>query len=110
MKNCIKGVLQSHFVSLCELWESSIKTFADKLYGAGIITDEVRKNPENGKIIECFRTGFSFRNELPEIEKYCTTFFDVFYEVGGPFIHAAEEIKKVIKDTIRELQGVELKI
>ena len=110
MKKCIKGVLQRHHASLCEIWETTIKTFANKLYAAGIITDEVCKNPENGKIIECFRSGFDFKNELPEIEKYCTTFFNVFYEVGGPFIHAAEEIKKAIKDTIRELQGVELKI
>ena len=109
MKNCIKGVLQRHYASLCELWESSIKTFANKLFGAGIITDEVRKNPENGRIIDCFLSGFAFRYELPEIEKYCITFFDVFYEVSGPFIYAVEKIKKAIKDIVREL-GVELKI
>ena len=78
---CIELVMEKNHANLCRLFKSSLKTFAEELLQAGIITRDVQTNPTSDNIINCFLSGFVFKNELEEIEEYCMKFFNAFYEI-----------------------------
>ena len=89
---------------------SSLKTLADELLEAGIITRDVQTNPTSDNIISCFLSGFEFKDDLEEIEECCTKFFDAFYEIRGPYVDAANKIKKSIQESVRDKYGIQLNV
>ena len=108
---CIELVMERNHAKLCRLFKTgSLKTLADELLEAGVITRDVQTNPTSDNIINCFLSGFVFKDELDEIEEYCVKFFNAFYEIRGPYIDAANKIKKSIQDTIIDKLGVQLNI
>ena len=108
---CIELVIERNHAKLCRLFKTgSLKTLADELLEAGIITRDVQTNPTSDTIINCFLSGFVFKDELEEIEEYCVKFFNAFYEIRGPYIDAANKIKKSIQDTIIDKLRVQLNI
>ena len=108
---CIELVIEKNHAKLCRLFKTgSLKTLADELLEAGIITRDVQTNPTSDTIINCFLSGFVFKDDLDEIEEYCVKFFNAFYEIRGPYIDAANKIKKSIQDTIIDKLGVQLNI
>ena len=108
---CIELVMERNHAKLCRLFKTgSLKTLADELLEAGVITRDVQTNPTSDTIINCFLSGFVFKDELDEIEEYCVKFFNTFYEIRGPYIDAANKIKKSIQDTIIAKLGVQLNI
>ena len=107
---CIELVMERNHAKLCRLFKGSLKTLADELLEAGIIPRHVQTNPTDDMIINCFLSGFVFKDELEEIEEYCVKFFNAFYEIGGQFVDAANKIKKSIQDTIIDKLGVKLNI
>ena len=108
---CIELVMERNHAKLCRLFKTgSLKTLADELLEAGVITRDVQTNPTSDTIINCFLSGFVFKDELDEIEEYCVKFFNAFYEIRGPYIDAANEIKKSMQDTIIDKLGVQLNI
>ena len=108
---CIELVMERNHAKLCRLFKTgSLKTLADELLEAGVITRDVQTNPTSDTVINCFLSGFVFKDELDEIEEYCEKFFDAFYEIRGPYIDAANKIKKSIQDTIIDKLGVQLNI
>ena len=108
---CIELVMERNHAKLCRLFKTgSLKTLADELLEASIITRDVQTNPTSDTIINCFLSGFVFKDELDEIEEYCVKFFNAFYEIRGPYIDAANKIKKSIQDTIIDKLGVQLNI
>ena len=88
----------------------SLKTVADELLEAGIITRDVQTNPTSDNIINCFLSGFVFKDELEEIEEYCMKFFNAFYEIRGPYVDAANKIKKCIQESVRDKLGIQLNV
>ena len=92
------------------LFKSSMKSFADKLFSAGLITRDVLENPTNDTVINSFLSGFAFKDELDEIDEYCAIFFKVFHEMGGPFVAAANKVVKTIQETVRDNMGINLNI
>ena len=108
---CIELVMEKNHAKLCRLFKTgSLKTLADELLEAGIITRDVQTDPTSDTIINCFLSGFVFKDDLEEIEEYCMKFFNAFYEIGGQFVDAANKIKKSIQDTIIDKLGVQLNI
>ena len=107
---CIELVMERNHAKLCRLFKGSLKTLADELLEAGIIPRHVQTNPTDDMIINCFLSGFVFKDELEEIEEYCVKFFNAFYEIGGQFVDAANKIKKSIQDIIIDKLGVQLNI
>ena len=107
---CIELVMERNHAKLCRLFKGSLKTLADELLEAGIIPRHVQTNPTDDMIINCFLSGFVFKDELEEIEDYCVKFFNAFYKIGGQFVDAANKIKKSIHDTIIDKLGVQLNI
>ena len=67
---CIELVMERNHAKLCRLFKGSLKTLADELLEAGIIPRHVQKNPTDDMIINCFLSGFAFKDELDEIEEY----------------------------------------
>ena len=111
MIKCIELVMERNHAKLCRLFKTgSLKTLADELLEAGIITRDVQTDPTSDNIINCFLSGFVFKDELDEIEEYCGKFFNAFCEIRGPYIDAANKIKKSIQDTIIDKLGVQLNI
>ena len=88
----------------------SLKTVADELLEAGIVTCDVQTNPTSDNIINCFLSGFVFKDELEEIEEYCMKFFNAFYEIRGPYVDAANKIKKSIQESVRDKLGIQLNV
>ena len=107
---CIKLVMDKNHAKLCQLFQGSLKTVADELLQAGIIPRHVQIDPTNDMIINCFLTGFAFKDKLEEIEEHCGRFFGVFYEIGGQFVDAANKIKRSIQEMVRDELGVQLNI
>ena len=108
---CIKLVMEKNHAKLSQLFKTgSLKTVADELLEAGIITRDVQIDPTSDTIINCFLSGFVFKDELEEIEEYCSRFFNTFYEIRGPYVDAANKIKKSIQEAVREKLGVQLNV
>ena len=106
---CIELVMEKNHAKLTRLFKTgSLKTVADELLEAGIITRDVQTNPTSDNIINCFLSGFVFKDELEEIEEYCTKFFNAFYEILGPYVDAANKIKKSIQESVRDKLGIQL--
>ena len=110
IKTCIDSVIDKNYSRLNTLFDGGLKSISLELYTAGIITNEVLKEPSFEGIMSCFKAGFAFKLELSEIEEYCRTFFKAFYKVGGPFPGAAEMMKKSIVSTVKTKVSVEMKI
>ena len=107
---CIELVMEKNHANLCRLFKSSLKTFAEELLQAGIITRDIETDPTSDTIINCFLSGFAFKNELEEIEEYCVRFFNAFYEIRGPYVDAANKIKKCIQESVRDKLGIQLNV
>ena len=108
---CIKLVMEKNHAKLSQLFKTgSLKTLADELLEAGIITRDVQIDPTGDTIINCFLSGFVFKDELEEIEEYCSRFFNAFYEIRGPYVDAANKIKKSMQKAVREKLGVQLNV
>ena len=103
--------MEKNHAKLTRLFKTgSLKTVADELLEAGIITRDVQTNPTSDNIINCFLSGFVFKDDLEEIEEYCTKFFNAFYEIRGPYVDAANKIKKFIQESVRDKLGIQLNV
>ena len=106
---CIELVMEKNHAKLTRLFKTgSLKTVADELLEAGIITRDVQTNPTSDNIINCFLSGFVFKDDLEEIEEYCMKFFNAFYEIRGPYVDAANKIRKSIQESVRDKLGIQL--
>ena len=106
---CIELVMEKNHAKLTRLFKTgSLKTIADELLEAGIITRDVQTDPTSDTIINCFLSGFVFKDDLEEIEEYCMKFFNAFYEIRGPYVDAANKIKKSIQESARDKLGIQL--
>ena len=109
--SCIELVMKKNHAKLIRLFQTgSLKSVADELLEAGIITHDVQTNPTSDNIINCFLSGFEFKDDLEEIEEYCTKFFNAFYEIRGPYVDAANKIKKSIQESVRDKLGIQLNV
>ena len=109
--SCIELVMENNHAKLTRLFKTgSLKTVADELLEAGIITRDVQTNPTSDNIINCFLSGFVFNDDLEEIEEYCMKFFNAFYEIRGPYVDAANKIKKSIQESVRDKLGIQLNV
>ena len=103
--------MEKNHAKLTRLFKTgSLKTVADELLEAGIITRDVQTNPTSDNIINCFLSGFVFKDKLEEIEEYCTKFFNAFYEIRGPYVDAANKIKKSMQESVRDKLGIQLNV
>ena len=102
--------MEKNHANLCRLFKSSLKPFAEELLQAGIITRDIETDPTSVTIINCFLSGFAFKIELEEIEEYCTKFFSAFYEIRGPYVDAANKIKKSIQQSVKDELGIQLHV
>ena len=100
--------MEKNHAKLSRLFKNSLQTVAEELLQAGIITREVETDPTSGTIISCFLSGFAFKDELEEIEEYCVRFFNAFYEIRGPYVDAANKIKKSIQESVSDKLGIQL--
>ena len=101
--------MEKNHAKLSRLFKTgSLKTVADEILEAGIITRDVQKNPTSDNIINCFLSGFVFKDGLKEIDEYRTKFFDAFYEICGPYVDAANKIKRSIQESVRDKLGIQL--
>ena len=105
---CIKEVMQTYHPDLSELFEGLLKTVSSEMYAAGLIPHAVEKNPTFDAIMSSFLSGFAFKKNLEDVEKYCVKFFNVFYKIGAQFVDAADIIKHTIQDIVRDKLTVQL--
>ena len=110
VKRYIDQIMKKNHDNFSLLFKSSMKSFADKLFSASLITRDIQENPTNDAVINCFLGGFGFKDELDEIDEHCAKFFKVFHEMGGPFVDAANKVVKTIQQTVRDNMGISLNI
>jgi len=106
----IKQVMETHYPALSGLFEGLLKTVATEMLSVGLIPHAIEKNPTFDGIMSFFLAGFAFKDELEEIEEHCLKFLTVFYKIGGPFVDAANKIKKTIQKTVNDKLGVQLNL
>ena len=107
---CIKEVMQTYHSDLSELFEGLLNTVSSEMYAVCLIPQAVKKNPTFDAIMSSFLSGFAFKKNLEDVEKYCVKFFNVFYKIGGQFVDAADSIKHTIQDTVRDKLTVQLNV
>ena len=107
---CIKELMRTYHPDLSELFEGLLKTVSSDMYAVGLIPHAVERNPTFDAIMNFFLSGFAFKDELEEIEEHCVKFLNVFYKIGGPFVYAANKIKRSIQKTVIDKLGVQLNI
>ena len=107
---CIKEVMRTYHPGLSELFEGLLKNVSTEMYAVGLIPHAVEKNATFDAIMNFFLSGFVFKDELEEIEEHCVKFLNVLYKIGGPFVYAANKIKKSIQKTVIDKLRVQLNI
>ena len=70
------------------------------MLAAGIIPHHVAKNPSSSAIIKGFRSVFSLLESVEEIEDWCNRFLNALHNVGGPFVVAANKLKKHLESSL----------
>ena len=106
---CIKEVMERKHASLSKLFEDSLKSVANEMLQAGLITQALAREPSFDAINGSFLNAMDFMEEFEEIEQHCTKFISVFFKLGGPFLAAGRAIKKNIVEAAGKL-GVDIKI
>ena len=96
--------------ALSNLFDSSMTAVASQMLAANLITHDIVKNPTSNAIMTSFMSGFEFRDDLEEIEEHCINFFTAFHKIGGPLIHAANQIKKKIQEKVEKEVGIVLQL
>lgn len=109
---CIKEEIKTEFANLQTLFsdEDNLKFFAGEMLAADIIPHHATTNPSFNSIINAFFCGFSFLESIEEIEDCCNKFFNAFHKLGGPFVKAANKVKKHLKSSVMEKLNVSLNI
>ena len=108
--NCIKGEIDRKFPALKDLFESNLEDIAGEMLAVNLITRHVAANPAFSAIIDGFFSGFSFLESMKDVEEWCNKFFSAFYSVGGPFVVAADNLKKQIKSVLLKKFNVSFNI
>ena len=76
----------------------NLKVVAAEMLAAGIIPDHVAntQNPSFLAVVNGFLSGFLFLDSVEEIEDKCNRFLNALHKVGGPFVEAANKLRKAL--------------
>ena len=80
--------------------KETLLAFADKMYEAGIITVELRDNPEYNTMERQFTATLTVMSTKKQFEKYCTNFLSALRSQGGPLELFADRIRDEWKDKV----------
>ena len=107
---CIRDEIQGNYGYLRDIFQPSIKEIGAQMVQARILPLTAGENPAFQTIISVFLAIVANANKLPEIEKKCEKFFSTFYQMGAPYVDAADKIKKEIRKSVQDKVGIELNI
>ena len=99
---CIEEVLNENFTRLKTLVENNLQEVSGELFASHLISNGTRRKPSYEAIITDFLSGLAFKETLPLINEHCEMFFNVFYNLGGPFAHAGDSLKQSIKKKLEK--------
>ena len=100
--SCIKEVLNENFARLKTLVENNLQEVSGELFASRLISNGTRRKPSYEAIITDFLSGLDFEETLPLINEHCEKFFNVFYNLGGPFARAGDLLKQSIKKKLEK--------
>ena len=107
---CIRDEIQSNYGYLSAIFQPSIKEIGAQMVQVGILPLTAGQNPAFETIISIFLTMVANTNKLQEIKEKCEKFFSTFYNMGGPFVEAADNVKEKIRKSVKEKVGIVLNI
>ena len=73
--------------------KETLSAFANKMCEAGIITVELRDNPDYNTMERQFTATLTVMNTKEQFEKYCTNFLSALRSQGGPLEVFADKIR-----------------
>ena len=104
---CIRDEIQKHYGFLSAIFKPSIKEIGVQMVQVGILPFTPGQNYSFETIISVFLAIVANANKLQEIKEKCEKFFSTFYEMGGPFVGAADNVKEKIRKSVKEKVGIE---
>ena len=94
-------MLQSHCGSLNTFFQNeTLSAFAINMYEAGMITVELRDNPEYNEIERQFTATLAVMSTKEQFEQYCTNFLSALRSQGGPLELFADRIRDEWRDRV----------
>ena len=94
LAHLLSQVLQHHCASLSTFFQKeTLAAFANKMCEAGIITVELRDNPDYNTIERQFTATLTVMSTKEQFEKYCTNFLSALRSQGGPLELFADKIR-----------------
>ncbi len=79
----------------------TISKFATEMHQANLISRPVARNPSYHAIVDQFMAALQFPSEQIEIEQKCSTFFQILYDIGGPFKKASVNVRKELVQKVK---------
>ena len=91
-KKAVNKEFNSLYADLSSSLKSSMQTFGEKAFGAGLISVSAMKSKNFDNIATDFLAGLNLKDSVLDIQKYCQCFIDILEDLGGPAVAAAKHL------------------
>ena len=91
-RQAITNVLDENFAKLSSVLNGCMKSFAEKAFSAKLINEEVRKRENFSDIIDAFKAGLDWKNDVQAMWMHCVSFLEILNDLGGPVKCAGDEL------------------
>ena len=104
----VEDSLQDNFAQLKKATTHCIDGIRAELFSKGLISQSVKDSPTYDKIIDEFKIGLSFMQDVSKIQKCYDTFLDCFSSQGGPAKIASDQLRKDWTQIKQQIEGCKL--
>ena len=101
-RRAVINLFTSHYADLNSVLESSMLSFADKAFAAGLISSSVMENINFSSIYEEFKVGLQLCRSISEVQERWKTLTDILEDIGGP----ASFVGRILNEKMSSLTGM----
>ena len=111
LRRILESTLDSRYAALSQLVQCGcLKSFANEMFSATLISGEVKKQPEFDKIVGEFKAKMLFIDTQSKLEEHCYKLLMVLKKLGGPLVDAAKVLEKSWVDAVWSQLQIQLTI
>ena len=101
LRRILESTLDSKDADLSQLVQCGcLRSFANEMFSATLISGEVKKQPDFDKIVGEFKAKMLFIDTQSKLEEHCYKLLMVLKKLGGPLIEAANVLEQLWVDTV----------
>ena len=101
LRRVLESTIDSRYAALSQLVQCGcLKSFANEMFSATLISGEVKKQPDFDKIVGEFKAKMLFINSQSKLEEHCYKLLMVLKKLGGPLIEAANVLEQSWVDAV----------